>query len=198
MNPIKKRWILALALLLVAALFAFVDFRLAWSRTKIEHEGVTTAIDEGLPYLMRDRSNLALSVTGARSLNPALQKKVLAALRDTVSADVTLLPDIRLDAGRPYVMVRVLETKGFWTPLFATSRVVVQMGFGSNGSMGHVLSEHPPAYSNTDGPGIFAEAKYTLTDTSLGILSFPGYNSLLANEFAAKISAAVGDLYNRK
>jgi hypothetical protein len=71
------------------------------------------------------------------------------------------------------------------------------MGFGSNGSMGHVLSEQPTVFSSAEGPGIFAEAKYTLTDTTLGILSFPGYNSLLANEFAKKIGAAVGDLYNR-
>jgi hypothetical protein len=194
----STRILLAAAGLIILALALFnLDFRASQSNARNEHQTIKSTSGDGLPFAMRDRPVLVVSVTGDPALVRALQPRLLTTLRDSGRfREVRLLDDLTLRAEHPYLMVRVMEKDVLWTPVFGRAQVRLQTGFGSNGDMGHVLSEDAVIYSSEDGPGIHSSGDYKLADQSMGLLTYPGYHSQLADNLVSRISEDTVQLFN--
>lgn len=191
----KTTLIILTALLLVLAL-AFLDVRLAVSRDYVANDSTKATAGEGLPYAMRGENHISIAVTGDGYLAPALERKLAAALRASGKfAEVKVVPASSLKEDEPYLRVEVEDRSFFWTPVFATGKVAVKTGFGSNGSVDHAFSSSPSVFTSAEGPGIHTSAAYALQDTAFGLMTYHGYASLLADQFAGRIVPSLLELY---
>ena len=190
----KRLWVLLAGIALLWAAFWYLNFRIAASNTKSEHNNSTTSIGDGLPDAMQRREKINLVLTGEGPLIAALQKALMIEMGNAGIADLELVQGIEPRYEGPVLVVDVGSPDVLWTPFFAASQFTIQAGYSSSGDT-TFMGETPIILDNRDGPALNMYGEYKLSDHSWGLITRPGYHQHLANYLAKQIVATLKDLY---
>jgi hypothetical protein len=92
--------------------------------------------------------------------------------------------------GQPLMHVRVKEQAVRWYAVTASAQAQVEVGYASNGDI-YFMGQDPTQFvSETGGAEIQYHGNYSLEDRSTGLISLPGYHTLLARALAEQILAS--------
>lgn len=185
MNLSRRLRIALLALIVFIVAFIFLDFHIAKSVTNTSHN--------------RSRANSAApenyQPAGSTLFIAAAQKDAMSrALADEVYRQATssnyfspiLLEDLPTGNQYPVVLVAVKNETFFWTPFYAQSTLETAFAYSNFSAISDLTSNQPvmiPAGGET--PAILSDGSAEQVDRSYGIISLPGYRSLVM-ETAAK------------
>ena len=192
----QRLWILLASIVSFFVAFWWIDFRLAASHTQSEKNITTTSIgmEDQLPDAMQRRQTINLALTGEGPLVTALQKALMAEIKQARLGDIQLVEAIVPKYQGPVLVVKVGRPGSLWMPFFVTSRVTAQIGYSSSGD--NTLLGKTSAYiDNRNGPAMMMYGEYQVNDRSWGVISRPGYYHMLADYLAQQIVATLKDLY---
>ena len=187
---IKWTWIAVACLIILLAVFNWVDLRLMRSQTAASS---TVAASHSPSGAVPDVAVTGLSVEG----NQRLQRSLEAELREFLTGlqgvgDVKPAGSAEVGTDSARIAVRFLDSEFFWTPLYARSQVNVRVAYSSNGDTSFIDSETPHFTGvSGDRPTVRFVANYSQDDFSWGLVSKPGYESYLAEQIAARVKASV-------
>jgi hypothetical protein len=190
----KWLWVLLGGIVLLWAAFWCLNFRIAASNTKSEHNNSTTSIGDGLPDVMQRREKINLVLVGEGPLIGALPKALAIEMNKAGMEDIELVQGIEPKARQPALLVKVESPSLLWTPFFATSQSTAQAGYSSTGNT-TFMGETSVTMSNEDGPILNMYGEYEVSDRSWGLISRPSYYQTLAEYLARKIVSTLKDLY---
>jgi hypothetical protein len=190
----KWQWILLGSLALLFAAFWCLNFRIAASNMKSEHNYSTTSIGDRLPAAMQRREKINLVLVGDGPLIAALPKALAVEMNRTGIADLELVQGIESKYQSPVLVVKIGSPDLLWTPFFATSQFTAQAGYLSTGDS-TFMGETPVTISNEDGPILNMYGEYEVSDRSWGLISRPSYYQTLAESLAREIVGTLKDLY---
>ncbi len=190
----KWLWVLLGGIVLVGAAFWCLNFRIAASNTKSEHNNSTTSMGDGLPDAMQRREKINLILVGEGPLMDALPKALAFEMNKDGVEDIELVQGIEPKDRQPALLVKVESPSLLWTPFFATSQFTAQAGYSSSGNA-TFMGETPVTISNEDGPVLNMYGEYEVSDRSWGLISRPSYYQTLAKYLAMEIVSTLKDLY---
>jgi hypothetical protein len=190
----KWLWVLLGGIALLWAAFWYLNFRIAASNTKSEHNYSTTIIGDGLPEAMQGREKINLVLLGEGPLIGALANALATEMNKAGMEDIELMQEIEPDSQSPALVVKVGNPGLLWTPFFATSQFTIQAGYSSTGDTAF-MGETQAIVDNTDGPVLNMYGEYEVSDCSWGLISRPSYYQILAEYLAGEIVSTLKDLY---
>jgi hypothetical protein len=190
----KWLWVLLGGIVLLWAAFWYLNFRIAASNTKSEHNSSTTSMGDGLPNAMQRREKINILVVGEGPLIAALQKALAIEITNAEIADLELVQGIEPRYPGPVLVVNAGSPDLLWTPFFATSQFTIQAGYSSIGDT-PLLKEAPVTMSNQNGAALNMYGEYKVIDRSWGLISRPSYYQTLAEYLAREIVSTLKDLY---
>lgn len=180
------------AVLVLAAAFLLVDFRLLQSNLGVnsQTERYTLSVDEANPLPMEQA--LDLYVQAPEPLEEALVEALTTELSSNPYVGTVTVREEPLQAAASTVLVvRVEEPATFlWSPVYARTKGTVQVVYASDGEVSWI-DETPVVLETSDPPQPLARLRGTmdLDGSSYGLVSRPGYYSYLAGELAGQISS---------
>ncbi len=183
-------------LALAAAAFLALDLRVMKSSTNTNSTTASARAEEDAIQLIQPDLT-GLYVNGGGRTGQALQDELEQALRGRQHVgDIQTLdaPADQMDTAQ--MQVRLTPRQYLWTPVYARSTYEVVVSYASNGDLSFRNSE-TPYFQFSGGPALQFQATYTLTDTSAGILSAPGYRHYLAEKIAAAVADTLQTEYSR-
>ncbi len=191
MNISKRLWTILLIVILAIIAFVFLDFHLAKSSTATNSS--TSRVNSQVPDGYQP-GGTTLYIVPAQ--NDPLTRSLAQAVFEHAKSSPYLSP-ILLDAipqgdQYPVVLVAVTNSQFFWTPFYARSTLKTNFAF-SNFEVLTAIKIPMGTTLPSDGtqPAIAGDGKGEQTDQSFGLISLPGYRSLVC-DLAAK--SIVGDL----
>ena len=190
----KSLWVLFAGIVLLWAAFWCLNFRIAASNTKSEHNNSTTSIGDGLPDVMQRREKISLVLVGEGPLIGALPKALAIEMNNAGMEDIELVQGIEPKDRQPALLLKVESPSLLWTPFFATGQFTAQAGYSSTGNT-TFMGETPVTMSNKDGPVLNMYGEYEVSDRSWGLISRPSYYQTLAESLAKEIVSTLKDLY---
>lgn len=191
---IWKALIVLGVLAIFSAVFLFTGFHVASSNTQSDN-GITTASSgEGLPVAMEHREPITLVVKGEGGLADALRDTLTAELSHAGLGDIKVSPTVDPALTTPVLVVDVGNPKIIWTPFYATSRLTVRAGYSSFGDASF-LESGTTFTSNVNGPAMTMTAEYNVNDTSMGLISRPAYDYILANWLTRQLVTVLTKAY---
>jgi hypothetical protein len=190
----KWLWVLLGGIVLLWAAFWYLNFRIAASNTKSEHNHSTTIIGDGLPQAMQGREKINLVLIGEGPLIGALPNALAAEMNKAGMEDIELMQGIEPDVQSPALVVKVGKPDLLWTPFFATSQFTIQAGYSSTGDTAF-MGETQVIIDNKEGPVLNMYGEYKVSDRSWGLISRPSYLQTLAKYLAREIVSTLKDLY---
>ena len=190
----KRLWVLLGGIVLLWAAFWCLNFRIATSNTKSEHNNSTTSIGDGLPDTMQRREKINLVLVGEGPLIGALPEALAIEMNKAGMEDIELVQGTDLKDRQPALLIKVESPGLLWTPFFATSQFTAQAGYSSTRNT-TFMEERPVTMSNEDGPVLNMYGEYEVSDRSWGLISRPGYYQALAEYLAREIVGTLKDLY---
>ena len=191
----NRNLILLGAMVLVAAAFLLLDFRLAASRTTTEKLVMTTDMGENMPASMRQKEKISLVMVGEGSLVDALQKALIQEIEQAGLGEIWLEQELQSRYQNPVLIVKVGEPGPAWTPFFAMGGFSVHAGYDSSGdtTFMQAVEETHTIVGKPDAANMYAE--YDVKDTSLGLISRPSYQRYLAELLAREIVTVLKGMY---
>jgi len=190
----KWLWVSLGGIALLWAAFWYLNFRIAASNTKSEHNHSTTIIGAGLPEVMQDREKINLVLLGEGPLIGALANALAVEMNKAGMEDIELMQGIEPGFQSPALLVKVGNPDLLWTPFFATSQFTIQAGYSSTGDSAF-MGETQVIIDNKDGPVLNMYGVYEVSDRSWGLISPPSYYQTLAEYLAREIVSTLKDLY---
>jgi hypothetical protein len=183
----KTRWIFIVAAILIvfgAALF-LLDFRLISSQSN--ENSVATSIKGG--NLIIEPSDTpavtGLFVDGKGLVKNAVQAQAKHLLQSQAGfgeiSDLNAIAD-KMDISVLYIDMN--PEQFFWTPFYARSTYRATVAYANNGDISFRKQESPHFESSGDQPVLQIQASLTLSDTSYGVMSLPGYENYIAGKLA--------------
>jgi hypothetical protein len=190
----KWLWVLLGGIVLLWAAFWYLDFRIAASNMKSEHNNSMTSIGDGLPDAMQRREKINLVLVGEGPLIGELPRALAVEMNKAEMEDIELVQGIEPKDQQPALLVKVESPNLLWTPFFATSQITAQAGYSSSGDT-TFMGETPVTIDNKDGPVLNTYGEYELSDPSWGLISRTSYYQTLAEYLAREIVSTLKDLY---
>ncbi len=198
MKTITKTLIGLFAILaLLLAAFLLTDFRLMSSRDSANSSVASSHGGEGSPQSI-EVDMTGLYVDGPGGISNALQSRLEQALQGQQHVgEVTILnaPADQMDIAQ--VIVELTPRQYLWTPLYAQSTYDMVVSYASNGDVSFRNQETTVFQFKSGGPALQFQGKFTLADTSFGLISSPGYRHYLAEKMAGMILDSFQQEYNR-
>jgi len=191
----KWIWVLLGGIVLFWAVFWYLNFRVAASNAKSEHNNSTTSIGDGLPDAMQRREKINLVLIGKGPMIGALPKALAVEMNKAGMEDIELVQGIEPDYQSPVLVVNVGNPDILWTPFFATSQFTIQVGYSSSGEP-PLMGETLVTIDNKNGPVLNMYGEYEISDRSWGLISRLGYHQALAEYLAKELVSTLQDLYS--
>ncbi|TLN23360.1 hypothetical protein FDZ74_04005 [bacterium] len=191
MNISKRLRTVLLVLALAIIAFVFLDFHLAKSATanNTSTSRVNSQVPEGY-----QAGGTTLYIVPAQNdpLTRTLAQTVFQRAKSSAYLSPILLDAIPQGDQYPIVLVAVTDSQFFWTPFYARSTLKTEFAF-SNFEVLTAIEIPKGTTLPSDGtqPAIAGDGQGEQTDQSFGLISLPGYRSLVC-DLAAK--SIVGDL----
>ena len=192
----KRFWILIGGIVLIGAIFLFLNFRVAASNNKIEKLIFTTDMGDNMPSAMQRRDKISIYLVGDGPIVPALKKTLMVQLDKAGLGEIELAQNFEPIYPNPVLVIKVGKPNPIWTPFFAMSQFSVHAGYASNGDstfMDEIEMTHT-SVAKKDVSNMYAE--YEVNDRTFGLISRPGYHNFLADFLAQEIVNALTDLYH--
>lgn len=193
----RNLWVvlgLVLIVLLLAAAFIFLDFRIVRARLATESiaSTYTFSISDELPLPLEQELDLYVDAPAQ------MREAFVAALRERLRGN-PYIGSINLREGTPVeaansVLVVVLREPAslFWTPFYTSTEAVVNAAYASDGAVDWI-DEEPVVLESTDPPVPVARtrAEHQFDGSAFGLISGPGYASYLAGEVAQAVNQSL-------
>lgn len=98
-----------------------------------------------------------------------------------------LVDDPDAHAGQPLAYIEIEQQRINWYGVTAKADVRAELAYSSNGDL-YFRGQEPVAFvSPDDGARWQLSGRYTIADTTSGLISLPGYHALLAEQLADQI-----------
>ncbi|HYF80469.1 MAG TPA: hypothetical protein VD973_25450 [Symbiobacteriaceae bacterium] len=196
------RWALLGILGVLLVLLLFLDFHLSFDSSNKESsqamgsaKGIARPIGDSLRVYLYDES---------ANLPPELLAALVSAVRENELpfADVMFVSDLPSEAHTsPVLAIRILEDRGFWTPLFASRQMKVRFYYAQGWSVNQEAILEPGGITRSvdvraetcEGACARGERDLTLGARSVGLLSLPHMRSYVAGELAREAVVLVKD-----
>jgi hypothetical protein len=193
----KRLWILVGGILLIVAAFLLLNFRLAASNTQAMRKVVTTTLEGDMPESNQQPAKISLVLVGEGPMVRALQKTLTQKLDNVGLGEIEVVDELKPTYQTPILVVKVISSRSFWTPLFGISQLSIHAGYASNGdsTFMEVIEATQTSIGNPDHSVLNMYAEYDVDDRSLGMISRPGYHQYLADFTAQEILDALKQLY---
>ena len=187
--------LLLLILLIAGVVFLALDFHLAQSRANSGYNLSTGRSGGGeLPLAMRESPSLDVAVLGDGPLAGALRQALERQLaRNPQLASVAVLEDAPETVDGPYLLVETQTAEVFWTPVYARADLQVAIDFDSAGDL--TSRGTPYIFRGKNAPQVKSGGEITVEDTAIGLISRPGYYTMLAEQVADQVDRAVTEIY---
>ena len=173
---------------LAAAAFWWLNFHAAASDTRAGLQLVTMSSNppsEGADGAARSTSP-AICVVGDAHFADGLR---IAVERELAAAGIGIsgvCPPSGTDAtGRPILVVKVVEDRATWTPVYSTSSLRVSVAYASDGDV--TWAERQPVVMPSGVRTVRAEGSVTVDDESRGLYSRPAYRRHLGEAAGSEI-----------
>lgn len=195
----KKLWIIlpVAAIAVLAAAFLLLSFRLISSHTATNSTvAASRGGDTGTGWNFSPATT-GLYVDAEERMAQALQERVKRQLQNwQYVGEVSMLnaPADQMDI--PQLYVKVSPVKQVWTPVYARSEYELVIAYGSKGDISFRDDAAPHFVSIAGQPSLQFQGKITLTDTSWGLISLPGYRDYLADKLAGQVQGTLQQQFN--
>ena len=188
-TPKKNRvWLLiVLKLLLLLLAFNFLSFQLASSRTESGFTLSTYRLGETAPATMSSGFSLVYTVTGSDPMSQAVADALADALAATEVGQATAVANLDGVTG-PALLVTLDKQERLWTPVYGRANLTAVVYYAYDGQAPWPLDE---AVHLTESPAVKADGEFTISDTTWGLLSRPGYQDHLAAALAQAIAGGL-------
>lgn len=185
MNPSKRLRIGLFILIIAIVAFVFLDFHIAKSATNTSHN--RTRASSSVPENYQPAGSL-LYIAPAKNdpLSRSLAEAVYHQAASSNYFSPVLLENPPKGEQYPALLVAVKEETFFWTPFFAQSSLKTEFAFSNFTAVSDLASEQTlilPAEGAQ--PAIHSSGDAMQQDRSYGLISLPGYRSLVI-DMAAK------------
>jgi hypothetical protein len=183
-------------------LLLFLDFHLSFdSSNKASSQAMGSA--SGIARPIGD--SLRVYLYNESEQQPAgLRAALVSAMRENELpfADVAFVSDLPSEARTsPVLAIRVLEDRGFWTPLVASRQMKVRFYYAQGWSVNQEAILEPGGITRSvdvrgdvcEGSCARGERDLTLVARSVGLLSLPHMRSYVAEELAREAAVLVKD-----
>lgn len=183
------------AIVLIAAAFWLLDFRLGINNNETQKLVMTTDMGDNMPASMQRKDTISLILVGEGPLVEALKESLVKKLAEAGLGQIRLEQGLKPLYPNPVLIVKVVGPGPIWTPLFAKSDFSIHAGYDSGGDTTFMapIEETHTSIGKPDAANMYAE--YDVKDRSLGLISRPGYYRYLADYLAREIVAVLKDLY---
>lgn len=200
-KKVFKYSILAVIIIVfLSVVFIKVDFNASKSETSINSTKETFAASES--EIEADISEKVFLYVEDGALDGKLYEKLRESLKQ-YSSEVLPFLNLKENFGGPTVAVKILRDKIDYTPFYAKGEIDVLFFYSSSGDTTYfekfVREEFggpnvTVIFKGPDGPQKIAKGNLALRDTSYGILTVKGYERLLAERIAERISNEVREV----
>lgn len=187
----KRRWVTGVFILLVAAaVFLLLDFRLLRGQFNAEHQVSTFTFGNEGPQEIAQGQDVDLYMQGTNWITRGMVGSMIQALEANPRiGDVRLREGPPQPAGSPVLVVRVDEADLLWALVYGQARVKLHASYATNGAVDWMDDE---TVISVPGPYTkWISGDFTAQDRSFGLISLPGYASYLGQQFGARISEAL-------
>jgi hypothetical protein len=195
----KRRSIFGLAglVILLAAAFLLVSFRLISSRTATNSTVAASRGGDTGPSWNFSPETTGLYVGAEERMAQALRERVKRLLQSQEHmGKFTSLnaPADQMDIPQLYVQVKPVTH--VWTPVYAHSEYELVIAYASNGDIPFRDDATPHFVYMDDQPVLQFQGKISLTDNSWGLMSLPGYRDYLADQLAGQVQKTLQQQFN--
>lgn len=198
MKPSKR---LSIALILIAAgiaAFIFLDFHLAKSsmNTSFTRTFANSSIPEGY---QPGNTLLYIAPADNQPLSRALAKDLFQLAGNSGYFSPVLLNRAPEGNQFPAVVVQVVGEKFFWTPFYSQSILKIQMAYSNFRAVDAIETQATvilPAQGAS--PAIEGSGQAEQADKSFGLISLPGYRSLIIHSAAKSVLENLEDMVKIK
>lgn len=176
-----------LLLLLIVAVLAWGDVRLARSTTQAEH--TLTKYTLGVENERDQPSHLRVYVAGNDTRARTIQNNLVNWLRDEAGVGtVNGIDTLDMPSEHAILMVEVMESRmHIWTPVFARGQFSVRVTYTSNGDLAW-RHESPVVMQD---PAVWADGDFQVRDTTWGMTTWPAYQRHIGQQIAAEVQRAL-------
>jgi hypothetical protein len=185
---------LLLILLIAGIVFLALNFRLAQSQANSGYNLSTGRSGDELPLAMRQSPSLTVAVMGEGPLADAL-RQVLE--RQLVSNPQLAFVDVFEGAPEtvygPYLLLEPQTVEVVWTPVYARADLEVAIDFDSAGDL--TSRGTPYIFSSEEAPQIKSGGEIRVENTAFGLISRPGYYTMLAELVVNETDRAIIEIY---
>ncbi len=185
----RKTWIIPVGIfLLIASALLLVQFRLMRSTTLSD----SAIASGGISSSIGNPSNTALWVSGDR-----LAGRVRALIKGMAQnqprfGEVSMLNAIADKFDLPVLAVDIQKQQYIWTPFYARSVYRLTVSYASNGDISF-RSQPTPRFNMGDYYQL--QGRYTLDDTSWGLISSPGYQDYMSERIADQVMKSLQEKF---
>ncbi len=187
-------WILLGGLILLAAVFLFVNFHLSFNKISESRNSVTTGMGGENLAAIQQRDNIMVIVEGQGGMVTALEKAMSAQISASGITNPVITEAVEPGNKNPVLLIKITTRDVFWTPVFASGNVQVLAGYVSNGEI-ELIQNLPLKSTNVSGAMTLMSGEYKLTGRSFGLISLPGYRQMLADAIASNIMENLKAIY---
>jgi len=187
MKKISKVYIVVLPiLLLIAAAFVWIDFRIVGGQSSVESQSATSSSGVDEAVVLPLEPNMDLYVIGSERMADALQDELEEALSEN-----QYIGDVHVVEGEPaqseagVLVLRIEDSEIFWTPIYSRSQVEIQLSYASDGEIAW-MDEEVVNLTNIK-PAIRYRGDFQSRTNAIGIMSLPGYYHYLSEALSQKI-----------
>lgn len=179
---------LAITLLLGAAAYA-IDFRAAHAQTKTEEhvQSFSLGIEQGQPKPAI--TQLTIYVEEPAYLLGSVRQGLVKGIQDTYAIqDLRVVYDMT-DTGDGAVMyVKVTSKQFIWLPLFTWANLDLRLVYASDGKLDWMDDSF---IDMTESPSLRMKGQFSLTDSSMGMMTLRGQARYLGRQIAAEFLEAI-------
>ncbi len=181
MNLPKRLRITILLLAAAVLVFVFMDFHLAKSVTNTDTN--STRANTQIPADYQPWETPLYIVPAQNDpLTRTLAEAVYQKAKESEYFSPVLMESMPQDGPYPILLVGVTGDRYFWTPFFAKSSLTIQYAFSNFETLTSLDGERSVTLRN-DGelPAIHGDGEIVQRDQSFGVISLPGYRSLVCD-----------------